>query len=215
MRYENLRPVDHAEVEAALMRDDADALIAGIDFHSHYGDDPQWTLDVCLRCVSHPRPEVRAVVARGLGTLARVHPELPADAVLDVLRPLVSDPEISGYAADAIADVEASRPKSVVEERAELVNAVRLIASGKVDDLTRTLASLNPDIEDDLRHPGGGLVENEQEAAALTHLVSRLDLVLDSASPEASDEEIMRDPRWQEVRVAAGHALEALERRDA
>lgn len=215
MRYESLGPVGRAEVEAALARDDVDVLVAGIGFHSHYGDDPRWALDVCLRCVSHPRAEVRTAAARGLGALARVHPEIPVGVVLDALRLLVSDPEVSGCAADAIDDVEASRPGSAGEERAELVNAVRLIASGEVDDLVGTLAPLSPDLEEELRHPGGGLVGNEREAAALARLISRLDLVLDSASPAASDEEVMRDPRWQEVRAAAGHALEVLEGREA
>lgn len=215
MRYESLAPVDRAEVEAALARDDADTVIAGMNFHSHHGDDPRWVLDVCLRCISHPLPEVRAAAARGLGALARAHPEIPADTVLDVLRQRISDPDISGYVADAIADVESSRPQSAAETREELVNAVRLIASGRVDDLTRTLVPLGPDLDDDLRNPGHGAVANAHEAEALTSLVSRLDLVLDSAPPDASDEEIMRDPRWQEVRTAAGHALAVLERRDA
>jgi|GEM_PF-2303991 len=71
----------------------------------HNIEDYNWLLAQFIGLLSHPNEQVRGVTATCIGHLARLNPEADREQLLSILRPLLSDPSITGQVEDAIDDV--------------------------------------------------------------------------------------------------------------
>jgi hypothetical protein len=213
VRYRPLDPISRADVQSALDSSDLDTLVAGINYVAGHDDDWHWVLDLLAQTIHHPSPEVRAASARGLATLARVHPNMPVDAISRMLQESLGDPQVAAYTEDALSDIRTFRRKNANDPRAEIVDSLRAIAEGKIRDLTSGLAPLGPDLERELDEPDSEVIKSQRERDGLRQLVETLDAVLASVPPDASDAAVVNNPAWQRVVQSARVALEELERR--
>lgn len=101
-------PFTRANVEAALARDDADALARAVIAAALGEEDAAWAEDVCLRLAAHPRANVRGNAVLALGHLARIHGRLGRGRALPVLEAALADADeyVRGQAHAAVDDVE-------------------------------------------------------------------------------------------------------------
>lgn len=212
MRYRRLEPIEREAVESALREGDVGTLVAGIDYLPNSDQDRDRVLSLLMRCIDHTAPDVRGAAARGMGNLVRLHPDMPVDDIVRALQERLADAEIAPYVDDALSDVETAHRRSVSDPRAELVDSVRKIATGTIDDLTETLVPLGPQLERELTSPASEICRNHQESAKVASLLSALDAVLDDVPPAATDAEVLRDPGWSHVTEAAQSALAELAR---
>ncbi|WP_433151942.1 hypothetical protein ACQPZ8_16380 [Actinomadura nitritigenes] len=207
-----MEPIERKAVESALREGDVGTVVAGIDYLSNFGRDRDQVLGLLMRCIGHAEPEVRGAAARGMGNLVRIHPDMPIDDIVRVLRERRADAQIAADVEDALADIEAAHRRSVSDSRGELVDSVRKIAHGTIDDLTETLVPLGPQLERELEAPDSDMFRNQRESAEVANLVSALDAVLEGVPPAATDAEVLRNPGWIHVVEAARSALAELDR---
>jgi len=106
MIYEPLEPIQRAEAETALASDDSEAIVRALLRLALHDSEWPWVQEVCLKFANHPVKDVRRAVATALGHLARLHATLDLASALPVLRSLAADPEVAGFAQDALDDIE-------------------------------------------------------------------------------------------------------------
>lgn len=105
MKYEELPPITHDELEQALASKSAeDAAVALLRMALN---DPNWAWaeKKCLAALHDGRAPVRAAAVTGLGHLARIHRKVTKEAVIPELQKLKGHPELGGLAEDALEDI--------------------------------------------------------------------------------------------------------------
>lgn len=105
MQYSKPGEVSREQFEGAIADGDVDTVIAGIHALAQTDPDTEWLQSRFIKLLDSDSWQVRAASAMGLGTLARVHPDLTADPMLTALRRHLGDPQIAGYVEDAIDDI--------------------------------------------------------------------------------------------------------------
>jgi hypothetical protein len=114
MDYEELQPLDRAEVERLVASDDADVVCRAVVSASLHDSQGDWVERLCLRLLSDPRDQVRGCALTSLGHLARVRGLRDRQQVVVTLTSLLGDPVVGGRAGDALSDIRifGSEPKS-------------------------------------------------------------------------------------------------------
>jgi hypothetical protein len=106
MVYEELAPISHEAAEAALASGDGRQIGRALLRLALHG--PDWRLAEAraLQHLTHPDIWVRRNAATALGHVARLSRDLDVASVVPALKALLSDPEVGGYAEDALSDIE-------------------------------------------------------------------------------------------------------------
>lgn len=105
MIYKRLEPADHQTLLTAVSTGDVKIICSAIDSIAEYDSSWDWLHDQSLELLEHSSWEVRATAARSLGTLARIHPEMPTEKAIAALKKHLSDTQIAGYVEDALDDI--------------------------------------------------------------------------------------------------------------
>ena len=103
--YEELATIDRDEAEAMFAAGGRDIGLALLRLALHW-DDWAYVERRCLDFARHPDTWVRRNAATALGHLARIHGRLHVERVMPALMTLWADPDVSGWADDALDDVE-------------------------------------------------------------------------------------------------------------
>jgi hypothetical protein len=98
----------------AISRDEAEALFASggreVGFVllrlALHCDDWEYVERRCLDFARHPDAWVRRNAATAIGHLARIHGRLHVERVMPALMTLWADPQVNGWADDALDDLE-------------------------------------------------------------------------------------------------------------
>jgi len=106
MRYEDVLPISRKEAETALFSNDDMAICDTLIRITYHDSDWKWAQAQCLNFGKHPMPEVRRSAATCLGHLARIHGVLDIDVVCSLLNELLKDSDVSGYAQNALDDID-------------------------------------------------------------------------------------------------------------
>ena len=103
--YEQLDEIGRDEAEAAFAAGGREIGVVLLRLAMHWHD---WAYVErrCLDFVRHPDVWVRRNAATALGHLARIHGRLHVERVMPALMTLWADPDVSGWADDALDDVE-------------------------------------------------------------------------------------------------------------
>ena len=106
MVYEGLGPITIPDAEAALASGEARSIGRALLRLALHG--PDWRLAEAraLQHLAHPDVWVRRNAATALGHVARLSRALDIDSVVPALTALLSDPDVRGYAEDALDDIE-------------------------------------------------------------------------------------------------------------
>lgn len=101
-------PSTFAEWEGVLTSGDIETIFDVLIFITYHHPDWPWVQDWCLDFTYHSNLDVRALAARCLADLARLHKCLDAGKVLMRLAELMSDPEsdVSEAAEQAVQDID-------------------------------------------------------------------------------------------------------------
>jgi len=104
--YSELDPIDRHEAEAVFASGGREIGFVLLRLALHYHD---WAYVErrCLDFARHPDTWVRRNAATALGQLARIHGRIHVERVMPALMTLWADPDVSGWADDALDDVEA------------------------------------------------------------------------------------------------------------
>jgi hypothetical protein len=105
MKYEEMQPITHEELSAALRGSKASEAARAILRMALHESDFAWAESECLAALHDSRPEVKAAAITALGHLARIHHALIHPTVVAELRSLQNDPRFAGIAEDALDDV--------------------------------------------------------------------------------------------------------------
>jgi hypothetical protein len=103
--YPELDPIGRGEAEAVFAAGGREIGFVLLRLALHY-DDWAYVERRCLDFSRHPDTWVRRNVATALGQLARIHGRLHVERVMPALMTLWADPDVSGWADDALDDVE-------------------------------------------------------------------------------------------------------------
>ena len=106
MYYKDVLPITRQEAEEAFSTGNVEKTCDALVRLSYHESDWKWVQSQCLRFGKNPHSEIRGVVATCIGHLARIHGVLDIETVHPLLEELLSDPEISGRAQDALDDIE-------------------------------------------------------------------------------------------------------------
>jgi hypothetical protein len=106
MVYEELAPISQSAAEAAFASGDARIIGPALLRMALHG--PDWRLAErrALQHLSHPDVWVRRNASTALGHVARLTRSLDLDTAVPALKRLLADPDVSGYAEDALDDIE-------------------------------------------------------------------------------------------------------------
>lgn len=105
-KYDPPSPTSRQDAELVLRTGTTEAICETLVALALHEDDAAWVEHTCLEFAGHPSPNVRAVAATCLGHLARIHRQLNLELVLPALRRLLQDSSTSGYAENALSDIE-------------------------------------------------------------------------------------------------------------
>lgn len=106
MVYEELAPISQEAAEAALASGDGEQIGRALLRLALHGPDWRLAEHQALRHLTHHDVWVRRNAATALGHVARLSGNLDIDSVVPALRALLSDPDVGGYAEDALSDIE-------------------------------------------------------------------------------------------------------------
>jgi hypothetical protein len=106
LTYEGLGPISREEVEAAVASGSARDVGRAALRYALNGDDWIFAERVALSLLGHADVWVRRNAATSLGHIARIHGKLHADAAIPALLRALGDPEVAGFADDALDDCE-------------------------------------------------------------------------------------------------------------
>ncbi len=101
--YEEIHPLDRADLNRLLDSGNQDAILASLLSAAYYDPDWRWVQSLCLRFLDHPEKDIRRTAAICLGHLARIHGQLDIDIVLPRLTAIQAAGEIN--VEDAIDDI--------------------------------------------------------------------------------------------------------------
>ena len=106
LHYQSLDPIERVDAEAVFVSgspEDIGRAILRVALH-----DPDWEYAerAALAHLAYPHVWVRRNAATSLGHIARIHRRLHTGRVIPALLQLAQDPEVCGYAGDALDDCE-------------------------------------------------------------------------------------------------------------
>ena len=104
--YEEIGPLSREQAEAAFASGDGPRIGRALLSLALNGKDWEYAESRCLDFITHPDVWVRRNACTSLGHLARLHGALHLDRVFPALLAARSDPETSGYAEDALSDIQ-------------------------------------------------------------------------------------------------------------
>lgn len=105
MKYEELPPITHDQLEQALTRESADDAAVALLRMALNEPNWAWAEKKCLTALQDGRVPVRAAAVTGLGHLARIHRKVTKDAVVAALQNLKGHPDLGGLVEDALEDI--------------------------------------------------------------------------------------------------------------
>ena len=105
-KYEPPQPTSRHDAEQVFRTGTTEEICETLVALALHEDDAAWVESICLEFTRHPSPNVRAIAATCLGHLARIHGQLNLGLVLPSLQRLLQDPSTSGYAENALSDIE-------------------------------------------------------------------------------------------------------------
>lgn len=106
MVYEELAPVSQSAAEAAFASGDGPTIGRALLRLALHGPDWRVAEQHALRHLTHRDVWVRRNAATALGHVARLSRDLDVALVVPALKALLSDPEVGGFAEDALGDIE-------------------------------------------------------------------------------------------------------------
>jgi len=106
LRYVEPEPIDREVAEVVLQGSDSAKICHTLVSVALHDPDWRWVQEHCLRLLAAADPELRRIAATCLGHLARIHGELDLDRVEPRLHELRNDPEVGGYAENALDDIQ-------------------------------------------------------------------------------------------------------------
>ncbi|HEY7768340.1 hypothetical protein [Longimicrobium sp.] len=106
MIYEELAPISQSAADAAFASGDGRAIGRALLRLALHGPDWRVAEQHALRHLTHDDVWVRRNAATSLGHVARLSRDLDVDSVVPALKALLSDPEVGGFAEDALDDIE-------------------------------------------------------------------------------------------------------------
>ena len=105
MRYEDVLPITRQEAELAFSSNNETTICDALIRITYHDPDWKWVQLKCLYFGKHPISEIRRLAATCVGHLARIHGILDIDPVYSLLHELLTDPDVSGSAQDALDDM--------------------------------------------------------------------------------------------------------------
>lgn len=104
--YDEPKNIDKSEflniVSSGTIPQTCDAVARSV----HFINDYDWLIQQYILLLEHPDLDVRGVTVTCIGHLARLNRNAKKDELLGILKPLLSDNELSGRVEDAIDDVK-------------------------------------------------------------------------------------------------------------
>jgi hypothetical protein len=104
--YESMDPISIRQAEQWLASGDPGKMLRALLRLSLHGPDFAYAERKALEYSEHPDVWVRRNVATALSHVSRVHGSIDLDAVMMTLVKMLDDPEVSGWADDALDEVE-------------------------------------------------------------------------------------------------------------
>ncbi|MFI5716482.1 hypothetical protein [Nocardia sp. NPDC051750] len=105
MKYQELHPIDREEALAMLEAGDIRSVSQAILRLALHDPDDHWVTEQALNLLNSPEVGIRVVAATALGHTARIHRKVD-ERVVPALQQMLTDPETSGRAQDALDDIE-------------------------------------------------------------------------------------------------------------
>jgi hypothetical protein len=107
MKYQAIRGLSQAEVEAAIARNAPDELAIAVLSAALYAEDAAWAEGLCVRLASHEHEGVRGNAVLGFGHIARIHRRLDESRVKPLIEAVLQDESayVRGQAEAATDDV--------------------------------------------------------------------------------------------------------------
>ena len=107
MKYEKIKQLNQAEIEAAILRNNPDELSIAVLSVALYAEDVAWAEDVCVRLAAHENEKVRGNAILGFGHIARIHGQLTETKVKRLIESAFDDGSafVRGQAESAEDDV--------------------------------------------------------------------------------------------------------------
>lgn len=106
MIYEELAPISQSAAEAAFASGDGRTIGRALLRLALHGPDWRLAEQHAVRHLTHHDVWVRRNAATALGHVARLSRDLDVASVVPALKALLSDPEVGGFAEDALGDIE-------------------------------------------------------------------------------------------------------------
>jgi hypothetical protein len=105
MQYTELGPITRAAADEAFASNDPARICTAMVAVALNDPDWEYVEATCLQLLTSPLLDVRRVACTCLGHTARIHLALHRDVVEPLLLGLLADPEIGGWAEDALDDI--------------------------------------------------------------------------------------------------------------
>lgn len=105
-RYETLNPIRRSVADRWLASGDPRKIMYALLRLSLHGPDFAYAERMALENATHPDEWVRRNAATALSHVARLHGSIDLDAVMTTLLKMLDDPEASGWADDALDEIE-------------------------------------------------------------------------------------------------------------
>ncbi len=108
MKYQEIEKLSAAEVEAAILRNNAVELSTAVLSAALYADDAEWAQVVCEGLAAHPNENVRGNAILGFGHIARSNGRLTESRVKPLIEAALRDDSeyVRSHAESAADDVE-------------------------------------------------------------------------------------------------------------
>jgi len=105
MNYENIIPIARQDAEIAFLSNDTRMICDALVRIAYHDPDWRWVQSHCLSFGKHTASEVRGLSVICIGHLVRIHGTIDEISAYLLLYELLEDPEVSGYAQDALDDI--------------------------------------------------------------------------------------------------------------
>ena len=90
-KYEKIPELSHAEIEAAILRDNPNELLYAVLSAALYSEDSAWAEDVCVRLAAHEHFNVRGNAILGFAHIARIDKKLDEAKVNPLIESALED----------------------------------------------------------------------------------------------------------------------------
>ena len=108
MKYEKIKELSRAEIEAAILRDNPEELLIAVLSAALYAEDGTWAEEVCIRLAAHEHFNVRGNAILGFGHIARIDRQLTEETVKPLIEVALEDESeyVRGQAEGAKDDIK-------------------------------------------------------------------------------------------------------------